>query len=185
MKRLSYANVMSTVAVVIALGGTSYAVEKLSGSRLKHRSVPADKIKRDALTRREIRESTLRIVPNAFKLNGRTEESMRVACPGDTRLAAGVCLERVPRITATYQEAVATCNFNRERHLPTHDQLLAYVSDPEVELAPEGEFVAPVVALPDGTPGIGVMTDESGTTIFVPAFGSERRRYHCVSPLRN
>jgi hypothetical protein len=185
MKRLSYANVMSTVAVVIALGGTSYAVDKLSGSRLKDRSVPGDKIRRDALTRKEIRESTLRIVPNAFRLNGRTEESMRVACPGDTRLAAGVCLERVPRIVATYSDAVADCNFNDDRHLPTHDQLLAYVSDPKVQLAPEGEFVAPVVALPDGTAGVGVMTDESGTTVFVPAFGSERRRYHCVSQLKN
>ena len=38
--RLTYANVMSTLAVFIALGGSSYAAVSLNGRDLKHRSVP-------------------------------------------------------------------------------------------------------------------------------------------------
>ena len=40
--RLTYANVMSTLAVFIALGGSSYAAVSLNGRDLKHRSVPGD-----------------------------------------------------------------------------------------------------------------------------------------------
>ena len=61
--RLSYANVMSTVAVFIALGGSSYAAVTLSGSDIKHRSIPATKMKRNTLTGLEIRESRLGRVP--------------------------------------------------------------------------------------------------------------------------
>ena len=42
-KRLTYANVMSTLAVFIALGGSSYAALEISGSSIKNRSIPAKK----------------------------------------------------------------------------------------------------------------------------------------------
>ena len=43
-KRLTYANVMSTIAVFVALGGSSYAAFSISGSSIKNRSIPAKKI---------------------------------------------------------------------------------------------------------------------------------------------
>ena len=43
-QRLTYANVMSTLAVFIALGGSSYAAMTISGSSIKDRSIPAKKL---------------------------------------------------------------------------------------------------------------------------------------------
>ena len=56
---LSYANVVSTLCLFLVLGGGAYAAGKIDGADLKARSVPATKIKRNALTGAEIRESTL------------------------------------------------------------------------------------------------------------------------------
>jgi len=58
-QRLTYANVMSTLAVFIALGGSSYAAVKINGANLKNRSISAGKVKRNTLTGREIRECGL------------------------------------------------------------------------------------------------------------------------------
>ena len=47
--RLTYANVMSTLAVFVTLGGSSYAAVTLNGKNLKYRSITASKIKRNTL----------------------------------------------------------------------------------------------------------------------------------------
>ncbi|MEA2495643.1 MAG: hypothetical protein QOJ29_3554 [Thermoleophilaceae bacterium] len=52
--RATYANVMSTVAVLIALGGSSYAVSRINGSTIRDRSIPGKKLKRSAVTAKEI-----------------------------------------------------------------------------------------------------------------------------------
>src|SRR6187397_57460 len=84
--RLTYANVMATIAVFIALGGASYAALKLPknsvGTRqLKKKAVTTAKIRREAVTRAKVRKgtltgaqikaSTLGTVPNADRLDGR------------------------------------------------------------------------------------------------------------------
>ena len=61
--RLTYANVMATIAVFVALGGSSYAALRINGRDITNRSIPAKKIKRNSLTTREIREARLGIVP--------------------------------------------------------------------------------------------------------------------------
>jgi hypothetical protein len=63
--RLTYANVMATIAVFIALGGSSYAALKINGSDIKNRTIGAKKVKKDTLTGTEIKESTLGKVPSA------------------------------------------------------------------------------------------------------------------------
>jgi hypothetical protein len=68
--RLTYANVVSTLCLFIVLGGGAYAAATIDGADLKARSVPATKIKRDALTGAEIKEATLQRVPDAAKLAG-------------------------------------------------------------------------------------------------------------------
>jgi hypothetical protein len=73
--RLSYANVVSTLALVFALGtGGAYAAHQVNGKLLKNRSVTGKKVKRNTLGGTEIKESKLSTVPrasNAFKLGGR------------------------------------------------------------------------------------------------------------------
>lgn len=59
--RLSYANVMSTIAVFIALGGTSWAVARNSiGNReLKSNAVTSGKVRNGTLTRKDLAPGAL------------------------------------------------------------------------------------------------------------------------------
>ncbi len=63
-ERLTYANVMATVAVFIALGGVSYAATQLpknsvGSKQLKKNSVTAAKIKKQTITAAKIKNGTL------------------------------------------------------------------------------------------------------------------------------
>lgn len=69
-RRLSYANVMATVAVFVALGGSAYAVTKLpknsvGAKQLKKSAVTTAKVKDGAITGQKIKLSTLGTVPSA------------------------------------------------------------------------------------------------------------------------
>ena len=83
---LTYANVVSTLCLFIVLGGGAYAAATIDGADLKARSVPATKIRRDALTGAEIKESTLRRVPDAAKLAGSAPSAFLRA----SRVASGL-----------------------------------------------------------------------------------------------
>jgi hypothetical protein len=52
---------MATVAVFLALGGSAVAVTQISGSSIKDRSIAGTKLKKDAATVYEIKQSTLNI----------------------------------------------------------------------------------------------------------------------------
>ena len=84
-QRLTYANVMSTLAVFLALGGSSYAALQIDsadiannsvrGVDVRNRTLGERDIKRNALGGRSIRESRLGRVPrarNADRLGGMT-----------------------------------------------------------------------------------------------------------------
>ena len=63
--RLTYANVMSTIAVFAALGGTSYALtlprNSVGGAQLRSNSVGATEIRRRAVGSIEIRNRSVRL----------------------------------------------------------------------------------------------------------------------------
>ena len=58
-RRLSYANVMATLAVFIALGGSSYAALTISGRDVVNGSLTNRDLKRDTLGGSRIKESRL------------------------------------------------------------------------------------------------------------------------------
>jgi hypothetical protein len=59
-RKLSYANVMSTIAVFLVLGGaTAFAASKVGPHRLKANSVTTPKIKANAVTTRKIRKNAV------------------------------------------------------------------------------------------------------------------------------
>ena len=64
-RRLTYANVMSTLAVFIALGGSSYAAVTINGSSIKNHTIRGAKLHRNTLTGAQINESRLARVPHA------------------------------------------------------------------------------------------------------------------------
>jgi hypothetical protein len=147
--RLSYANVASTLALVLALGGTTYAATAINGNTIKKRSIPASKIKKDTLTGTEIKESKLGKVPltaladnaknavnatnaaaaanathanNADTVGGQAPSSFKLSCPQGTTLAIGQCFELTLRAAQSFSDASKTCGA-AGRRLPTISEL--------------------------------------------------------------
>ena len=102
----SYTNVMSTLAVFVALGGSSYAALQIGsadiannsvrGVDVRNRTLGERDIKRNALGGRSIRESRLGRVPrarDADRLGGMTAADLLLACPSGTFPIADVCVE--------------------------------------------------------------------------------------------
>src|SRR3954452_14707417 len=73
---LTYANVMSSIAVVLAMSGTAVAATQISGATIKDRTVGHKKLVLNTVTGAEVNESTHGRVPsassatNAGKLDG-------------------------------------------------------------------------------------------------------------------
>jgi hypothetical protein len=64
-RHLTFANVVSLLALFVALGGTSYAVAKIDGKNIKSKSIAGTKLKSNTLTGKQIKESKLATVPSA------------------------------------------------------------------------------------------------------------------------
>ncbi len=188
-QRLTYANVMSTLAVFIALGGSSYAALTISGASIENRSIPAKKLKRNAITGTEVRESRLSRVPrakSADRVGGLSAAELRVRCPDDTFPIADVCVERTPRAASSYGSAVLQCAqmgtpAGPGRRLATHGELTAALT--AVVLAPGGELTSNVY--PSGSdPGrldVLIVTDQVGGAAIVPNTAAGSRPYRCVA----
>ena len=72
-KRLSYANVVSTLALVFALGtGGAWAATQIDGKLIKKNTITGNKIKKSAITHREINEKKLKAVPRAVLADSAT-----------------------------------------------------------------------------------------------------------------
>jgi hypothetical protein len=147
--RLTYANVVATLALVLAIGGTSYAAVTISGKNIKNRSVAGKKLKKNTVTGTEVNESKLGQVPtakqadnatqaanaatadtaagsttsaNASKLGGATPESYRVTCPGGTIRVLDECFEPNLRTANTFSNATKVCGA-AGRRVPTFAEL--------------------------------------------------------------
>src|ERR671915_683946 len=96
--RLNYANVVATLALFIALGGSSYAVSQISGSQIRNASIAGKKLKRNTLGGKRIKESRLGTVPsarNARRIGGVTAPALLLRCPPGA-LGAGGGLPAAP-----------------------------------------------------------------------------------------
>jgi len=185
-RHLSYANVMATLAVFIALGGSSYAVATLNGKQLKNRSVRASKIARNSLTGTEIRESRLGQVPNAARLGGLTASQLKVQCPTDTYPFSDVCVEKTARAPAAYGTAAGTCgSFGTPRgpgrRLPTYGELAAALAS--FPMAPGGELTSDIV--PSGSKATGVdalyILGPAGAVGLTPDTFAGAKAFRCVT----
>src|SRR5438093_6707163 len=84
--RLTYANMMSTLAVFIALGGSSYAAFTISGSSIRNRSIRGGTLGHNTLTGVQSREARLGREPRAAtrdRLCGPSAPDRKVKCPAD------------------------------------------------------------------------------------------------------
>lgn len=148
MRHLSYANVVATLALFIALGGTSYAVLRVGSADVvnnslrskdirdatirsrdvRDRSLQPRDLRRNSLGTAIVRESALATVPraaDATRVGGETAQDLHVQCPPDTVARAGVCIETSARSAAGFLFASDRCAAVG-RGLPTMNQLDSY-----------------------------------------------------------
>ena len=188
-QRLTYANVMSTLAAFIALGGSSYAAITINGAAIKERSIAGSKLRHNTLTGVQIKESGLGRVPRAKaadSLGGVTAADLKIKCPPDTFPTADVCIERTARAPAAYGSAVITCMgvgtpAGPGRRLPTHGELLAALS--AVQLAPGGELTSNVYPSNSQAGRLDALfvTDQVGGVGLTPDTGAGAKAYRCVT----
>jgi hypothetical protein len=198
-ERVTYANVMSTLAVFIALGGSSYAAlhinsadianNSVRGIDVRNRTLGEREIRRNALGGRSIKESRLARVPrarDADRVGGMTAAELVVACPSGTFPIADVCVETTPRAAAAYGTAIVECATTGVpagpgRRLPTHGELRAALS--AVQLAAGGELTSEVYPS-STTPGsveVLYVTDAVGSVAVTPNTGAGGKAFRCVA----
>jgi hypothetical protein len=198
-QRLTYANVMSTLAVFIALGGSSYAALQIDsadiannsvrGVDVRDRTLGERDVKRNALGGRSIRESRLGRVPRARRadrLGALTAADVLLKCPSGTYAIADVCVETTSRAPSAYGTAVGECAATGRppgpgRRLPTHGELRAALT--AVQLAAGGELTSEV--LPSSTtPGnvdVLYVTDQVGSVGITPNTLAGAKAFRCVA----
>lgn len=188
-KRLTYANAMSTLAVFIALGGSSYAALKINGRDITNRSIAGKKLRHNTVTGREIRESRLGRVPHARhadRLGRLSAADLKLKCPHGTFPIADVCVERKARAAQSYGSAVLTClgvgtPAGPGRRLPTHGELVAALS--AIQLAAGGELTSDVYPSSSDPGRLNVLyvTDQVGSAALTPDTAAGAKPFRCVT----
>lgn len=190
-RHLSYANVMATLAVFLALGGSSYAALTITGRDVKDRSLTQRDLRRNTLGGSRIVESRLSKVPrarNADRLNGVSASRLLVRCPDGTVPVSDVCVETAARPPAAYGVAAVECESTDRRaglgrRLPSHDELMTAIGDSGITLAVGGELtrnVYPSASRP-GRLDVLYITDDVGSVAITEDTGAGARAFRCVA----
>lgn len=197
LDRLTYANVVATLALFIAVGtGGAYAVSRIDGSDIRNRSLTGKEFKANSIGGKVIRESSLRPVPraeNAARLGGQPASRFLDSCPqafAPTIPAGDVCVETQARPPESYGSAVFSCALtdNRERagrRLPNHQELMAALAQPQIQLAPGGELTSEVFPSSSKPGAVDVLyvTEENGAVGLVPE--DTAKSFRCVADPMN
>jgi len=193
--RITYANVMSTLALFVALGGVSYgaiknASAKISGRQIKAHTITARNIRPNSLGGRQINERSLGIVPGAREaalLDGHTAESLQVQCPTGTVPVADTCVETQTHPAAPFHSAVLECGEIENiktpgRRLPTFQELTMALTHQEITLAPGGELTSEVEASSAGQPlNVIYVENTLGGWGLTPDNAAGAKPYRCVA----
>jgi hypothetical protein len=201
--RLSYANVVATIALFIALGGTGYAVTTLprnsvgprqlrrhavTGSKIAAHAVTGSRVQPNSLTGGQIDESSLGKVPaasnadhasSADSLGGLSAAQLTDHCPSDTVAYGGNCFESTQRDPGgtDWQTASRQCA-SAGRRLPGAGELVAFGRQTGIAF-PGDEWTSDFAA--DDTHLITV--NNLGDAQERP--GSELHPFRCVASLSN
>lgn len=154
-RHFSYANVTASLALFVALGGTSYAVlrvysrdildNSLRSRDIRNHSLLGKDFRRNSVGGAAVRESTLGPVPSAReadRVGGRTSSALTVSCPPGMTAEAGVCFETAARPAQGFLTSANGCH-QEGRSLPSMAQLDPYARA-HGPLSPDGEWTLSV-----------------------------------------
>ena len=152
---LSYANITASLALFVALGGTSYAVMRVDSRDVVDNTLRSRDIRNNALLGKDlrtnsvgggaVRESRLAPVPRAReaeRVGGKTAAQLTVACESGLTEEAGVCFEPAPRAPEGFLTSANICH-RLGRSLPSMAQLDPYARS-SGPLSAEGEWTSSV-----------------------------------------
>ena len=189
--RLTYANAMSTLAVFIALGGSSYAAMSITGRDVRDGPLTARDLHRNSLGGGRIKESRLGVVPrawNAARVGGLPAARLLVRCPSGTVPVSDVCVEFAARPAAPYTLAAGECEGVQRpqtpgRRLPNHDELMTALGDDGITLAPGGELTRNVYPSSADLGGLTVLfiTDAGGLVGLTSDNPDGAKQFRCVT----
>jgi hypothetical protein len=195
INHLSYANVVATLALIVALGGTSYAALHIGSRQIVNNSVRSRDVRNGTLVGKDVRnrslsgrdiepgsivglqvdEARLGPVPNALRFQGRVLEELIVGCPDPNQQTGAVCLEKTPRPAAGFLAADSECEDVRGR-LPLFVELYNSRYDPTTP-----EWTSNVLSAEDNN----LTTLIYGGSTMAPSATNVSRPYRCVFPLSN
>ena len=206
-KHLSYSNVTATAALFIALGGTSYAVIRVDSGDVVDNSLRSKDIRNNSVRGRDIRDRTLRArdllrnsigggvvkesalgqVPRAAdaeRLGGATAQDLRMRCPPDTVVEAGVCIEAAARPPDGFLGAANICD-NAGRGLPTMAQLDGFWRA-HGPLSGVGEWTSNVYRNPDNGANTfdqleAVVLSGDGVVLYDRVYLAVQHAFRCVA----
>jgi hypothetical protein len=190
-RRITYANVTATLALFVALGGSSYAAIQLSGGDIRAHSLTARNYQRNSVTGAALKEKSLGIVPRAreaVRLDGVAAERFLVRCPEGTIPAADTCIETQAHPPAPLRSAMLECagiesQKGPGRRLPTYNELAIALTHEQIALALGGELTSQVY--PSTTnPGLVealYVTTKTADVAFTPDTDPGAKSYRCVA----
>ena len=198
LDRLTYANVVATVALFVALGtGGAYAVSKIDGSDIRKHSLTGRQFKANSIGSRVVKESSLRPVPraqNAARLAGQPASRFLDSCPqafAPTIPIADVCVEVQARPPESYGGAAFACSLtdNRERagrRLPTQQELMIARASSQGQRASGGELTSEVYPSSSRPGKLEVLyIADNGDVGLVPDDSSGAKPFRCVADPMN
>jgi hypothetical protein len=191
-RRLTYANVVATLALFIALGGSAVAAGQLiNGGSIKPRTIPGNRLENHAITGRQVDPNQLGQVPqatraelarNASRLAGAPASSYRLHCPPGLDQAADLCFEPSPRPVATWATAVQTCS-GAQRRLPTDGELALVFNNTG---APQAYQWTSTYWFEGSVFEASMLSDDGSRTLFFGVSGySDTNPYRCVTDATN
>lgn len=150
--RITYANVTATLALFVAIGGTSWAATQISGRQIRAHSLTARNYRHGSVSGAAVKESSLKAVPraqDAARLDGVTAERLLVRCPAGTIPVADTCIESQARAPAPFHSALIECAATEDqsgpgRRLPTYGELAMALTHEEIVQTAGGELTSQV-----------------------------------------
>ena len=170
--------ILGVIAIVIALGGSAYAI-KLGRNSVKSKQIAPNAVKSsdigaDQAKGADVQESSLAQVPDAGQVDGHD-----ATCPPATVLAVGVCVDNPARFDNT-PWAVDLCS-NVGGRLPSLSELHAIKDLAGVDLGPGGDGTWTEVRYEDGATNKAMTVVDVGTTEASDV--GNMRAMRCVFPL--